>query len=177
MTARTGGLLGARAPAGANSVFDRSGQLSVDASEIHRYSHRMSQLLLDLDGPPNEQEETTVSPDPRSSREPLWNMDEGWPTLRQSKIVPVDEKVVEAAAEEQGENLHELWLNRGHEHHHPDLYRIAAAKHVADELRKVADKVERTFVFKARQSGQSWADIGEALGMSKQAAQQKYGTI
>ncbi len=46
-------------------------------------------------------------------------------------------------------------------------------------LRLLAGTVEsatRTAVAQARETGASWADVGELLGVSKQAAQQRYGS-
>lgn len=38
-----------------------------------------------------------------------------------------------------------------------------------------AEMMQRALVTKARQDGESWGKIGASLGMSKQAAQQRYG--
>jgi hypothetical protein len=54
----------------------------------------------------------------------------------------------------------------------PDpLVSLAAAGSV---LRTLHDEVD-TLVFNARAEGATWADIGEALAMTKQAAQQRFG--
>lgn len=38
-----------------------------------------------------------------------------------------------------------------------------------------ADQVRRRIIAQARAAGNSWADIGAVLGVTKQAAQQRYG--
>ena len=38
-----------------------------------------------------------------------------------------------------------------------------------------AEALEAELVREARESGESWASIGDALGITKQAAQQRYG--
>lgn len=45
------------------------------------------------------------------------------------------------------------------------------------ELRKLADRLEREHVVQARRSGWSWDQIGDALGVSRQAAHKKHGRI
>ena len=42
-------------------------------------------------------------------------------------------------------------------------------------LRRLADQVEATHVAKARRDGWSWEQIGDALGVSRQAAHKKHG--
>jgi len=44
-----------------------------------------------------------------------------------------------------------------------------------DELRESVNKAERFAVRQLRQEGWSWADIAKRLGVSKQAAQQRFG--
>ncbi len=44
----------------------------------------------------------------------------------------------------------------------------------ANRLRHAADAVVTEFVAAARERGATWADIGEVLGVSTQAAHQKY---
>jgi hypothetical protein len=54
----------------------------------------------------------------------------------------------------------------------PDpLISLAAAGQV---LRTLSDEVD-TLAFNARAEGATWADIGQALAMTKQAAQQRFG--
>jgi DNA-directed RNA polymerase specialized sigma24 family protein len=42
-------------------------------------------------------------------------------------------------------------------------------------LRRLADQVEAAQVEAARQHGWSWEEIGDALGVSRQAVHKKYG--
>ncbi len=42
-------------------------------------------------------------------------------------------------------------------------------------LRRLADQVEATHVRRARVQGWSWGQIGDALGVSKQAVHKKHG--
>lgn len=44
----------------------------------------------------------------------------------------------------------------------------------ANRLRHAADAVVTEYVAAAREQGATWADIGEVLGVSTQAAHQKY---
>jgi hypothetical protein len=58
---------------------------------------------------------------------------------------------------------------------HPDaLERITGAIVLADHLGEVADSLIGHFVDQARRSGASWAEIGRSMGVSKQAAQQRF---
>jgi hypothetical protein len=58
---------------------------------------------------------------------------------------------------------------------HPDaLDRITGAIALADHLGEVADSLIGHFVDQARRSGASWAEIGRSMGVSKQAAQQRF---
>ena len=41
-------------------------------------------------------------------------------------------------------------------------------------LRRLLEELERTQVRRARREGWSWAEIGEALGVSRQAVHKKY---
>ena len=41
-------------------------------------------------------------------------------------------------------------------------------------LRRLLEELERTQVGRARREGWSWAEIGEALGVSRQAVHKKY---
>lgn len=47
--------------------------------------------------------------------------------------------------------------------------------HSARAARVGAEALEAELVREARESGESWASIGDALGITKQAAQQRYG--
>lgn len=44
-----------------------------------------------------------------------------------------------------------------------------------EEMRHYIEATERAYVIKARAEGLSWSDIGGQFGMSKQAAQKKFG--
>ncbi|HEX6933872.1 MAG TPA: Clp protease N-terminal domain-containing protein [Streptosporangiaceae bacterium] len=54
------------------------------------------------------------------------------------------------------------------------LDRIEAALAVSEELQSGADDLVGHFVTEARQAGCSWTEIGERLGVSKQAARQRF---
>jgi hypothetical protein len=54
------------------------------------------------------------------------------------------------------------------------LARVAHASHLADELAEAGDQLIDHFVLAAREAGCSWSDIGGSLGVSKQAAQQRF---
>ena len=54
------------------------------------------------------------------------------------------------------------------------LERLEAAVTVVDELRGVGEEVLDRFVAEARAANCSWSEVGAALGVSKQAAQQRY---
>jgi hypothetical protein len=54
------------------------------------------------------------------------------------------------------------------------LGRLRAASGVAGNLAEVGDAALGYFVDQARHAGHSWSDIGAALGVSKQAAQQRH---
>src|SRR3954452_8706088 len=51
---------------------------------------------------------------------------------------------------------------------------LGAAVVVADDVRGVAEELLDRYVAAARQDGRSWSEIGAALGVSKQAAQQRF---
>lgn len=54
------------------------------------------------------------------------------------------------------------------------LRQLRAAAVLGSELSSVGDEVVNHFVEKAREEGHSWTEIGEVLGMTKQAAQQRF---
>src|ERR1700755_3497580 len=54
------------------------------------------------------------------------------------------------------------------------LGRLRAASSLAGHLAESGDAALGYFVDQARHAGHSWSQIGEALGVSKQAAQQKH---
>ncbi|WP_020576650.1 Clp protease N-terminal domain-containing protein [Actinopolymorpha alba] len=54
------------------------------------------------------------------------------------------------------------------------LDRVTAARDVAARLETLAQHVVAHFVDQSRQSGASWTDIGGALGVTRQAAQQRF---
>ncbi|HET6954347.1 MAG TPA: Clp protease N-terminal domain-containing protein [Acidimicrobiales bacterium] len=57
------------------------------------------------------------------------------------------------------------------------LERVASAVLVQDQLAQVGDDLLDHFVTGAREDGYSWAQIGEALGVTRQAAQQRHGGL
>jgi Clp amino terminal domain, pathogenicity island component len=59
---------------------------------------------------------------------------------------------------------------------HPDrpLDQLTSAVLTAQHLADVADHLIGHFVDRARHSGASWSEIGECLGVTKQAAQQRF---
>ena len=57
------------------------------------------------------------------------------------------------------------------------LARLGAAVSTADELRVLGDDLIGRFVDDARAAGSSWTQIGEVLGVSKQAAQQRFPAL
>jgi hypothetical protein len=54
------------------------------------------------------------------------------------------------------------------------LEKIATAEELTAELGRLGDRLIGYFVEQARAEGFSWTDIGEHLGVSRQAAQQRY---
>ena len=54
------------------------------------------------------------------------------------------------------------------------LDRVQAAAEIAAELNSLGDELIDHFVTEARESGSSWAQVGERLGVTKQAAQQRF---
>ena len=55
-----------------------------------------------------------------------------------------------------------------------DLARISEAHLRAQTMSDLGNQLIDHYVNKARQAGTSWSDIGEAIGVSKQAAQQRH---
>jgi hypothetical protein len=55
-----------------------------------------------------------------------------------------------------------------------DLARISEAQLRAHTLSDLGDQLVGHYVGKAKQAGASWSEIGEAIGVSKQAAQQRH---
>ena len=55
-----------------------------------------------------------------------------------------------------------------------DLTRISEAQLRARTLSDLGDQLVDHYVGKARQTGASWSEIGDAIGVSKQAAQQRH---
>lgn len=51
----------------------------------------------------------------------------------------------------------------------------ASGLHAVVTLRRLADQLEARHVVAARQRGWSWQQIGDALGVSRQAAHKKHG--
>src|SRR3954447_3446075 len=54
------------------------------------------------------------------------------------------------------------------------LERLGAAAAIAEDLRELGDSVVNRYVQAARADQRSWSQIGAALGVSKQAAQQRF---
>lgn len=54
------------------------------------------------------------------------------------------------------------------------LERLRGAVGISEELAALGDAVVDHFVEEARHDGHSWSEIGEVLGMTKQAAQQRH---
>jgi hypothetical protein len=44
------------------------------------------------------------------------------------------------------------------------------------DLARAVDKLQRDLVRRAREAGRSWTEIGEALGVSRQSAWQRFST-
>ena len=55
-----------------------------------------------------------------------------------------------------------------------EVQRVAAAAQLAGELQALADDLVAHHVELARNAARSWADIGEALGVTRQAAMQRF---
>lgn len=59
--------------------------------------------------------------------------------------------------------------------HQDPLDRVTVAMQLAEELDEVADSLIGHFVDQARRAGAPWSEIGRSMGMSKQAAQKRFG--
>ena len=59
----------------------------------------------------------------------------------------------------------------------PEKVDVQAMLSSATRLREMADVVREQAVRQARRSGWSWEAIGRSLGITKQAAQQRYGDL
>lgn len=70
-------------------------------------------------------------------------------------------------------SLHEVIQRVESESDGAPLHRLQTASTIVRELNEIGDAVLGYFVDQARHAGHSWSEIGEALGVSKQAAQQK----
>jgi hypothetical protein len=57
------------------------------------------------------------------------------------------------------------------------LDRVSAAALLKDQLEHLGDDLLDHFVTRARSDGRSWTQIGEALGVTRQAAQQRHGGL
>jgi ATP-dependent Clp protease ATP-binding subunit ClpA len=57
------------------------------------------------------------------------------------------------------------------------LDRVEAALTVSEELASCADELIGQFVAEARRAGCSWTEIGQRIGVSKQAARQRFGVM
>jgi hypothetical protein len=58
--------------------------------------------------------------------------------------------------------------------HEAPLDRLSRAMVLADHLGEVADSLIGHFVDQARRTGASWSEIGQAMGVTKQAAQKRF---
>jgi len=58
-----------------------------------------------------------------------------------------------------------------------DLARISEAQLRAQTLSDLGDQLVGHYVGKAKQAGASWSEIGDAIGVSKQAAQQRHAPV
>jgi hypothetical protein len=58
--------------------------------------------------------------------------------------------------------------------HDDELEQLSSAVVAADHLGELADHLVGHFVDQARRSGASWTDIGRAMGVTKQAARQRF---
>src|SRR5262245_27648727 len=58
--------------------------------------------------------------------------------------------------------------------HHDVLDQLADAVLAAEHLGEIADHLVGHFVDQARRAGASWTDIGQSMGVTKQAAQKRF---
>jgi hypothetical protein len=58
--------------------------------------------------------------------------------------------------------------------HDAPLDRLTGAMLLADRLGEIADSLIGHFVDQARRAGASWAEIGQSMGVTKQAAQKRF---
>jgi Clp amino terminal domain, pathogenicity island component len=59
-------------------------------------------------------------------------------------------------------------------HHQGPLDQVSAAVQVSEHLGEVSDHLIGHFVDQARKSGASWTEIGQSMGVTKQAAQKRF---
>ena len=57
------------------------------------------------------------------------------------------------------------------------LGRIEAAATIREQIERLSDELLDHVVKEARAAGCSWAQIGDALGVTRQAAQQRHGGL
>lgn len=62
------------------------------------------------------------------------------------------------------------------DHLPPAARRLAAVLSSLAEVRQVIDGLEHEVTMLAREAGLTWEDIGDALGVSRQAARSRLGT-
>lgn len=48
--------------------------------------------------------------------------------------------------------------------------------HMLGQMRTDLERIERLTVIEARNCGWTWQDVGDALGITRQAAQQRFGS-
>jgi Clp amino terminal domain, pathogenicity island component len=59
-------------------------------------------------------------------------------------------------------------------HHEGPLDQVSAAVQVSEQLGDISDHLIGHFVDQARKSGASWTEIGQSMGVTKQAAQKRF---
>jgi hypothetical protein len=59
-------------------------------------------------------------------------------------------------------------------HHEEPLDQVSAAVQVSEQLGEISDHLIGHFVDQARKSGASWTEIGQSMGVTKQAAQKRF---